>query len=324
MKTYFSFSDFGKNGSKANKGLYDFYFSRSLQASVGFKRKGELMQVLGRDVFRRKPEYLAWKKYLKKTYHSSYGYEIQDPQRKNSEEDLEKLRKIGKNLGYTVESIFVWYEVNFLRRPISLVVNPWKIARISWLSRPGCKGKSMHVAGLGFDTDFFFIDVLEKSRLIKMPEPKDKKEVRLRKKWDSEHKQLTMKFPEDAGSVWGTMEDEIMFYAIMTCQELSDLRKRAKVLRTPEKGASYGSCNEVITAKHFPEQVKKMEWAKMVLKAGLAGKDEKWLHAQFARWLESRLLFKDVMPLEKKWEREFISRPDDFGVPRPEMFGITR
>ena len=324
MKTYFSFSDFGKNGSKANKGLYDFYFSRSLQASVGFKRKRELMQVLGREVFRRKPEYLAWKKYLKKTYHSSYGYEIQDLQRKNSEEDLEKLRKIGKKLGYTLESIFVWYEVNFLRRPISLVVNPWKIARISWLSRPGCKGKSMHVAGLGFDTDFFFIDVLEKSRLIKTPEPKDKKEARLRKKWNREHQQLSMKFPEDAGSMWGTMEDEMMFYAIMTCQELSDLRKRAKVLRTPEKGASYGSCNEVITAKHFPEQVKKMEWARMVLKAGLAGKDEKWLHAQFARWLESQLLFKDVMPLEKKWEREFISRPDDFGVPRPEMFGITR
>ena len=323
MKTY-SFSDFGKDESKANKSLYGFWFSRSLQASVGFKRKGELMQVLGREVFRRKPEYLAWKKYLKKTYSSGYGYEIRDLRRKNSEEDLEKLRKIGKNIGYTVESLFAYYEVNFLRRPISLVVNPWKIARISWLSRPGCKGKSMYIAGLGFDTDFFFIDVLEKSQLIKTPEPKNEKEARIRKKWDMEHQQLTMKFPEDAGSVWGTMEDEMMFYAIMTCQELSDLRKRAKVLSIPDKGASYGSYNEVITAKHFPEQVKKMEWAKMVLKAGLAGKDEKWLHAQFARWLESRLLFKHLMPLERKWEREFISRPDDFGVPRPEMFGITR
>ena len=324
MKTYFSFSDFGKDGSKANKCLYDFFFSNSLRASFGFKRKGELMQVLGREVFRRKPEYLAWKKYLKKTYSSGYGYEIRDLQRKNSEEDLEKLRKIGKKLGYTVESIFIWYEVNFLRRQISLVVNPWNVARISWLSRPGCKGKSMHVAGLGFDTDFFFFDVLEKSHLIKTYEPKNEKEVRLRKKWNREHQQLSVKFPEDAGSVWGTIEDEMMFYAIMTCRELSDLRKKAKILRSPENGASYGSYNEVITAKHFPAQVRKMEWAKMVLKAGLAGKDEKWLHAQFARWLESRLLFEHLMPLERKWEREFISRPDDFGVPRPEIFGRTR
>lgn len=322
MKECF-FSDYDEDGRKC-KSLRDLFYSRNLQASLDFKKKNEFIKIVAKEVFQRKPEYVAWKKYLKKTYHLGFGYEVCDLERKNSEENLEKLRKAAKNIDFTIDSVFVWYEEHFLRFPISLVVNPWRTARDSWLSRPGCKGKSMQVAGLGFDMDFFFIDVLEEGRLIKMPEPKDKKEARLRKKWDKEHQQLSMKFPEDAGSAWGTMEDEMMFYAIMTCQELSDLRKRAKVLRIPEKGASYGSCNEVVTAKHFPEQVRKIEWAKMVLKAGLAGKDEKWLHAQFARWLESQLLFKDVMLLEKKWEREFISRPDDFGVPRPEMFGITK
>jgi len=266
---------------------------------------------LAKLLFKRNPEYLKWKKHLKKSYRGMVC-----PVKMN----LEKFQKaIEAETGYSLEAAMDYVEVNFFRRLIAMKVNPWKEAFCAWHSRPGCTARSPNLKSMCFDRRFFEGLMAGERPSFKLINASPELKMR-REKANAEFEKLKKKFPEDSYLAWGTKEDEMMFWAIMTQDALKDLKKKAMSIRDSDERASYGSLNEIGTAKHWPDDIKQFEWPKMVLKASLEGKDEKWLHAQFAMWLESKLTQDKVFSLEKEWDFEFMTRPDDFGLPNPKMF----
>lgn len=270
-----------------------------------------VQEALFQELLRRKPECKKWKKMVLQMLPNWFSAKATVL----SKDEIKFY--VEQKTGYDLESAVKYFEVNVFRRVIAMRLNPLRQARQFLYTRPGCKARSLSFRAMSFDRAFFE-DVIGDGVPEVAPKAGTPEEER-RVKWVREHQVLAKKFPEDSCCTWSTKTAELMFWAVMTQDKLRDLRKDAMQLRAGDKRASYGSMNEIATAKHWPSDVKKMEWPKLVLKAALLGYDEKWLHAQFAMWLENELLSSKLSEDEQAWDFKFMSRQDDFGLPNPKV-----
>lgn len=266
------------------------------------KLKAKVKDVLLQALLSRKPEYMRWKKLITKFLKGFFEC-------KPVLLDKDELKSvIESKTGYDLESVLNYVEVNIARRVIAMRVNPWTQAKQFLKSRPGCnKSFALSFREMSFDRKFF--EDIVGDEIPNIHTALSNKEAKRYAKADKQRKAFFEKFPEDFYHSWSSKTDDLMFWAIMTEDPLRDLRKSAMKLVNDRE-----LFDETYTSKKWPVDVEKMKWSKLVIKAAMLGKDNMWLHSQFAMWLENELALDNINSLEQDWELKFITHPEDFDV----------
>lgn len=263
------------------------------------KPNAKIKDVLLQELLSRKPEYVNWKKLICKSFFKCKPVLL-------SKDELKKA--VESKTGYDLESALLYVEA-IVRRVIAMRVNPWTQARRFLKSRPGCnKSFALSLREMSFDRKFFEDIVGDEAPNIQ-PAIHSKKFKKRYARIAKRREVFFEKFPEDFYHSWSSKTGELMFWAIMTQDALRDLRKSAMKLVDNRE-----LFDETYTAKKWPNDVEKMKWSRLIIKAAMLGKDNTWLHSQFAMWLENELALDNINRLEQDWELKFITRPEDFDV----------